>query len=171
MLVAKERECYKQLIDSYEKDLTISNAASDINPDVQLRMKLDMVEKSLIGYKDLCADQEKELLASKSLPDLGLSSTLSENYERFKKDMEVLRQENERLRRRKEELELLLEQISLKGAYNLGSKYKVVHMSMNPNAEAQEIHQNELEKLQAEVSLYCVLIDDSFLSCKFGDDF
>lgn len=155
MLVAKERECYKQLIDSYEKDLTITTAASDINPDVQLRMKLDMVERSLTGYKELCADQEKQLLASRSLPDSGLSSTFSEAYERFKKDLEVLRQENERLRRRKEELELMVEQIYLKGAYNLENKYKIVHMSANPNTEAQEKHQNEVEKLQAEV-LVCI---------------
>lgn len=167
MLVAKERECYKQLIDSYEKDLTITNAASDINTDVQLRMKLDMVERSLNGYKELCATQEKELLASKSLPDLGMSSTISENYERFKKDMEVLRQENERLRRRKEELELMVEQISLKGAYNLDNKYKVVHMSANPNTEAQEKHQNEVEKLQAEVCVYlnCLIVIFELLIC------
>lgn len=117
-------------------------------------MKLDMVERSLNGYKELCAAQETELKASKSLPDLGMSSSISESYERFKKDMEVLRQENERLRRRKEELELMVEQLSLKGAYNLDNKFKVVHMSMNPNAEAQETYQNEVEKLQAEVSVH-----------------
>lgn len=76
MLVAIERDSLKQLIESYQKDLTITNAGSEINPDVQLRMKLEMVEKSLIGYKELCAAQEKELNASKSLPDLGLNSTV-----------------------------------------------------------------------------------------------
>lgn len=68
--------------------------------------------------------------------------------------MEVLRQENERVRRRKEELELMVEQMSLKGAYNLDNMYKVVHMSTNPNSEAQEAYQNEVEKLQAEVIVY-----------------
>lgn len=151
-LLDKERNCYKQLLDSYEKDLTITNVTSNNNSDVQLRMKLDMLEKILNEYKERCAAQDEELLASKSLPDLGMSPTFSESYIRLKNDLETERQEKERLRRRKEELELMVEQINLKGAYNLDNQYKVVHMSMNPNAEAQQSYQHEVEKLQAEVS-------------------
>lgn len=105
-------------------------------------MKIDMLEKTLVGYKEMCATLEQELHMSKSLPDLGKISTFfksiklivflflglespnAENYEKFKKDLEQLRQDNERLQKRKDELEILLEHSSLKGAYNI-DKFKV----------------------------------------------
>lgn len=110
-----------------------------------------MLEKSIDGYKDIVATLERDLQMAKNLPDLSLVDTISaENYEKFKRDMDVLRAENERLSRRKEELELMLEHSSLKGAYNL-DKYKVVHMSVNPMSLANDQHRVELEKLQAEI--------------------
>uniref|UniRef100_A0A1B0GGT3 Mitotic checkpoint protein mad1 n=2 Tax=Lutzomyia longipalpis TaxID=7200 RepID=A0A1B0GGT3_LUTLO len=58
--------------------------------------------------------------------------------------------DNERLRRRKDELELELEHRCLKGDFN-ADKLKVVHMSVNPAATAYENHLQEVEKLQAEI--------------------
>lgn len=55
---------------------------------------------------------------------LGIESENAENYEKFKKDMELLRQDNERLQKRKDELEILLEHSTLKDAYKF-DKYKV----------------------------------------------
>lgn len=99
-----------------------------MNPDSQIRCKLDMLEKSIEGYKEIVATLERDLQMAKSLPDLGLVDAVSaENYEKFRKDMEVLRAENDRLARRKEELELMLEHSSLKGAYNL-EKFKVFYI-------------------------------------------
>lgn len=96
-----------------------------MHPDSQIRVKLDMLEKSIDGYKEIVATLERDLQMAKSLPDLGLVDAASaENYEKFRKDMDVLRADNERLVRRKDELELMLEHSSLKGAYNL-DKYKV----------------------------------------------
>lgn len=121
-----------------------------MHPESQIRIKLEMVEKSLESYKEICAGLENELHEVKNLPDLGVDTVNSEHYERFKRDIGVLRQENEQLQRRKAELELMLEHSSLKGAYNT-DKYKVVHMSLNPTAEAHGAHTLELEKLQAEI--------------------
>ncbi|XP_055905594.1 mitotic spindle assembly checkpoint protein MAD1 [Eupeodes corollae] len=153
MLVAKERDCYKQLLENFEKDLTISNAVEVANPESQLRCRLDMLEKTLVAYKDMCANLEKELFAQKLNPEVSPSSLdcgLNESYEHFKKEIENLRMENDRLKRRKEELELELEHRCLKGDFNIG-KYKVVHLSNNPAAEAYENANNRLEKLQAEI--------------------
>ncbi|XP_055852317.1 mitotic spindle assembly checkpoint protein MAD1 [Episyrphus balteatus] len=154
MLVAKERDCYKQLLENFEKDLTISNAIEMTNPESQLRCRLDMLEKTLVAYKDMCGNLEKELFAQKSSLEMSspscLDSGLNDSYDHFKKEIENLRMENERLKRRKEELELELEHRCLKGDFNIG-KYKVVHLSNNPATEAYENANNRLEKLQAEI--------------------
>lgn len=153
MLVAKERDCYKQLLENFEKDLTISNAIEMTNPESQLRCRLDMLEKTLVAYKDMCGNLEKELSVQKLNPEMSPSSLdigMNDSYEHFKKEIENLRMENERLKRRKEELELELEHRCLKGDFNIG-KYKVVHLTNNPASEAYEHANNRLEKLQAEI--------------------
>lgn len=181
-MVSKERDTYKQLLENYEKDFTsnlrvfffygtrskqkyfhyfyfpvFSNTTNPVDlansETIQLRYRLDMLEKTLTGYREMCANLEKELTNVKLLPnaDSSLESALnSESYEHFKREIDSLRMENERLRRRKDELELELEHRCLKGDFNIG-KYKVVHMTNNPAAEAYENSNNLIEKLQAEV--------------------
>lgn len=150
-LVARERDCYKHLIDNYEKDLTISGPGpSEVQPDAQLRIKLELVERMVDEYKELCSGLEAELQGAKNMPDLGVDPVNGEHYEQFKRDIVVLRQENEQLQRRKNELELMLEHSSLKGAYDV-ERFKVVHMQASPLAEAAEAHAEELVKLRAEI--------------------
>lgn len=60
-LIAKERDCFKNLLENYEKDLTISAQHLEIHTDAELKSRLDVVEKSLAGYKEICATLEKEL--------------------------------------------------------------------------------------------------------------
>lgn len=164
LLVSKERDCYKQLLENFEKDLTISNPIADLSStETQLKTRIEMLEKTLSGYKDMCASLEKELNHAKTLPNADNTSdqssvnmsvdTTAAGYEHFKKELDTLRMENERLRRRKEELELELEHRCLKGDFNI-EKYKVVHLKMNPAHEAYENSDNLIEKLQAEVSSF-----------------
>lgn len=61
MLIVKERDCFKTLLENYERDLTISVPASEINVDAELRTRLEVVEKSLAGYKEICGTLEHEL--------------------------------------------------------------------------------------------------------------
>ncbi|XP_067631310.1 mitotic spindle assembly checkpoint protein MAD1 [Eurosta solidaginis] len=158
-LVSKERDCYKQLLENFEKDHTVVanlNAPNDLanSGDVaQLRSRLDMLEKTLVGYKDMCANLEKELTNAKQLPvsDQSIENVIStETYEHTKRELDTMRIENERLRRRNEELELELEHRCLKGDFNVG-KYKVVHLANNPAAQAYANSNNLIEKLQAEI--------------------
>uniref|UniRef100_A0A1I8PIN8 Mitotic spindle assembly checkpoint protein MAD1 n=1 Tax=Stomoxys calcitrans TaxID=35570 RepID=A0A1I8PIN8_STOCA len=163
LLVSKERDCYKQLLENFEKDLTISNPiASDLSStETQLKTRLEMLEKTLAGYKEMCASYEKELNSTRPQANVeqhmndqsGVNMSVDTNatgYEHFKKELDTLRMENERLRRRKEELELELEHRCLKGDFNI-DKYKVVHLKMNPANEAYENAENLIEKLQAEI--------------------
>lgn len=69
-LVAKERDVFKNLIETYEKDLTLTAPNLDMHPDSELKSRLDTVEKSLAGYKELCETLEKELQVSRSASEL-----------------------------------------------------------------------------------------------------
>lgn len=80
----------------------------------------------------------------------------TEQNEHIQKELNILRAENERLQRRKDELEMLSEQASVKEAFNIGKdgrELKIVHMAMNPADEAQENYKNEVDKLRAEVNI------------------
>lgn len=48
----------------------------------------------------------------------------NEQYKKMRKEMDALKDDNERLRRRKDELEMLFEHSNMKDAYNI-PKYKV----------------------------------------------
>lgn len=76
MLIAKERDCFKTLLENYEKDLTISVPAvtnTEAGIDSELRARLDVVEKSLAGYKEICKTLEEEL-------ELARATTNGGNY-------------------------------------------------------------------------------------------
>lgn len=149
-LVVGERDCWKQLLDSYEKDLTI-NPSTVSNQEQLMRTRIDMLEKQLTGYRDLNGKLEGELQAAKSTPDTGMDSALtSEQYEKLRREIDTLRLENDKLKRRKEELELELENVTLRAEINR-DRFQVVRFTDSPANEAYEAHQNELEKLQAEV--------------------
>lgn len=122
-LIAKERDCFKNLLENYEKDLTISAPAGELHFDAELKSRLDIVEKSLAGYKDICATLEKELEVARSQSgnaDFN-GTTPNDHYEHLKNELEKRRQENERLQRRKDELEMIVEQASMKEAYSIGN--------------------------------------------------
>lgn len=81
----------------------------------------------------------------------------TEQTEHLQRELNTLRAENERLQRRKDELEMQLEHASVKDAFNIGKdgrELKVVHMAMNPADEAHENYKNEADKLRAEVIVH-----------------
>lgn len=147
-LVADERDCYKRLLDNYEKDLTITGPQN--SQAAQLQMRIEMLERALNGYKEMCANLEREIQNYKLTPDISIDVTNTDNYEKLRKELTALKVENEKLKRRKEELEMELENRNLKGDFNV-EKYKVLHMEANPAAEAYEANRNEVERLQIEV--------------------
>lgn len=150
-LVVRERDSYKQLLDNYEKDLTISSTAGN-NQESNLRFKIETLEKSVTGYKELIARMEQELEAAKGSPDFATIGLMSNTqYEALKNETNQLRLENERLRRRKDELQLEFEMKTLRGAvYGTG---KVLHVENNPSNVAQKLQTVQVEKLQAEIEI------------------
>lgn len=148
IIVAGERDAYKRLLDNYEKDLTITGNHAQNSPESQSRIRIEMLEKTIAGYKEMCTNLEKEL--QNRHPDVNVDSISNENYERLRNELAKLRSDYEKIKRRKEELELELENRNLKGDFNVG-KYKVLHFNSNPATEAYENHKNEVEKLQIEI--------------------
>ncbi|KAL9700331.1 hypothetical protein quinque_003772 [Culex quinquefasciatus] len=150
-LVVGERDCWKQLLDSYEKDLTI-NPSTVSNQEQLMRTRIDMLEKQLVGYRELNGKLEGELQSAKSIPEsMGMDSALtSEQYEKLRREIDTLRLENDKLKRRKEELELELENVTLRAELNR-DRFQVVRYTDSPANEAYEAHGKELEKLQAEI--------------------
>lgn len=128
-------------------------------PDSQTRFRIENLEKTLNGYKEVCARLEQELEAVKASPgDYSSHLTSADQFEALKKELNQIRQENDRLRRRKDELEMENEHRLLRAsvmgdqpiAHNSGTR-KVLHFSNNPASEAQRVHVVEVEKLQAEI--------------------
>ena len=123
------------------------------NNEIALRGRIDMLQKTLAGYKELCAALEKENAINQQLSASSVENIDSvKAYEDIKKELETLREDNERLRRRKEELELQLEHRCLKGDFNV-DKYKGVAFKDSPSAQAFKDSENIIEKLQAEVCI------------------
>lgn len=135
-LIAKERDCFKHLLENYEKDLTISAQSFDSHAvDIELKSRLDVVEKSLAGYKEICATLEKELEVARSASNElnGGLPTSTEQNEHLHKELEKLRMENDRLQRRKDELEMICEHAKVKEAFNIGcngKELKVINLTL-----------------------------------------
>ncbi|KAH8275403.1 hypothetical protein KR026_006701 [Drosophila bipectinata] len=147
--VSKERDFYKQMVENFDKDLTMSNTSmADMTQDMQVRYRMEVLERTVTAYKDMCATLEREIQAMRQHEQLAEPS--SEGYDSVKKELDTLRLENDRLRRRKEEMELELMHRCLRGDFNI-KDYKVVHFTENPAAEAYESAKNIMEKLQAEI--------------------
>ncbi|XP_053673051.1 mitotic spindle assembly checkpoint protein MAD1-like [Anopheles nili] len=149
-LVTGERDYLKQLLESYENDLTINHSVvGGENEKKHLRARIDMLEKTLTGYKDLCQKQEAEIQADKLIPDISFVLT-SERYEKLRKEIDELRMDNERLKRRKDELELEVENLTLRAEIK-GSSDMLIRFRNSPALEAFEAHDANTAKLMAEI--------------------
>lgn len=111
-----------------------------------------MLEKTVNGYKELCAKLESELAEVRGHPGQLDGVVGSDQYLELRKDLDTLRTENEKLKKRKNELEIEIENLTLRhNVMGNDDRFKVVHLKMNPTAIAQEQVANELVKLKAEV--------------------
>ncbi|XP_060657821.1 mitotic spindle assembly checkpoint protein MAD1 [Drosophila nasuta] len=151
LIVCKERDFYKQLLENFDKDMTMTNASTaEMTNDMQVRCRVEVLERTLTGYKEMCSTLEREMQNMRQQEALSELPVNENGYDGVKKELDTLRLENDRLRRRKDELELELEHRCLRGDFNMGN-YKVLHMSENPANEAYEATKNVMEKLQAEI--------------------
>jgi mitotic spindle assembly checkpoint protein MAD1 len=153
-----ERDSQRQLLDSYERDLTVTQGntlpSSSSAVDTQNRLRIEMLSNSVAGYKELCARLETEIAELRGNPSLASSDPTvcsSEQFKTLRKDLETLRIENDKLRKRKNELEIEIENLTLRNNCMSDERLKVVHFKNNPATIAQEAAAEEVVKLKAEI--------------------
>lgn len=118
----------------------------------QSRIRVEMLEKTVNGYKDLCAKLESEVAEMRGHPGNPDGVINPDQYESLRRDLDSLRAENEKLKKRKNELEIEIENFTLRqNVLGDDESLKVVHFKNNPTALAQEQAANDVTKLRAEI--------------------
>jgi len=163
LLITKERDSYKELLDSYESEVTI-------NVDAQQRAQRDRQDSIIQEYKKEVATLEAEvarlsdkfstaqdqadnsqlqLQVLKSTERNALTEKLEQELRCFKEKAAELEVELMKVQGQHDVLEARIEQRHLQGDYD-PSKTKVLHIEMNPSAKAQQKREQELEHAQTE---------------------
>lgn len=150
MLVTRERDSYRLQLDSYEKDLTMNplsiGTSNALNQLQSQKKRIDTLEKNVTEYRDLVSKLEMDLETAQPLVHGDRADQLS----KLKDEVQHLRLENDKLRRRRDELEIQMESI-FKYENTTTQKNKVVHQVNNPLAESVSQREKYAEKLQEEI--------------------
>ncbi|XP_058810702.1 mitotic spindle assembly checkpoint protein MAD1 [Phymastichus coffea] len=120
-LVTRERDSYREQLDTYEKEIT-NYQSSESTPNL-LNERIPALERALEGYRDLVAKLEADLESIDGLNQ---------------------REENKKLKDELEQLKGELEHRALKGDFNINAK--ILHFKFNPLTMAA---QQAVEKQQA----------------------
>jgi mitotic spindle assembly checkpoint protein MAD1 len=151
-LVQSERDAQRQLLDSYERDLTMTQGPQTTHAnESQYKLRIEMLTESVNGYKELCAKMEAENAELRGINPTDSTVCTTEQYKNLRKDLEAVRVENEKLRKRKNELEIEIENFTLRNNTSHEEHFKVLHFKNNPAAIAQQQIAEEVTKLKAEI--------------------
>ncbi|XP_069687893.1 mitotic spindle assembly checkpoint protein MAD1-like [Periplaneta americana] len=147
LLVSRERDSYRSQLDLYEKELTVTSTSALLtSQQQQQKSRIEALEKTVEGYRELAEKLESDLeKASKGSG--GLQTT--ERIMKLEEERNMLQKEKEELLKRRDELEIELEQRALKGDFN-PLKTRVLHFRMNPAAKAEAEQQDEVAQLKQE---------------------
>lgn len=158
----KERDGYKQIIASYDNDLTIMSSESMARSRIQaleemvknLRSSLESNEAELDRVKEQLLHTNTQKLDLQQLPCTYSKPTvtvLDQKIElQLRQKIEELEKQLENVIEEKNVLEMRIEQRNLQGDYD-PRKTKVLHMKMNPASSNQQLRQEKMSKLEAEV--------------------
>ncbi|KAI8035020.1 mitotic spindle assembly checkpoint protein MAD1-like [Drosophila gunungcola] len=143
MIVSQERDVSKHLMKNFEKDMRMSYiSVMDSTQDVQVRIRVNTLERTVADYKKMCDLQESQIedLRQQAVP----AAPFGAGYDSVRKEMDTLRLENDRLRRRKEDLELaMMDRLEAQV-----KNFKVLNLEENPAADAPEDSNNSMEYLK-----------------------
>ncbi|KAG7158879.1 mitotic spindle assembly checkpoint protein MAD1-like [Homarus americanus] len=148
-LVTKERDSLKEILTSYESEITINHS-------VVSQERIIKLEDLMKMYKEELERLEKELDASCN--SITNETQVQEKFQRkedakkissLEKNILELQAEVTKVTQAKEILDLRLENRALKGDYD-PLKTKVLHFENNPLSKAIESRGTEIHKLQTE---------------------
>ena len=151
LLVSKERDSYKGVLDTYEHELTFTGKDFE-------RDKLQALESTVANYKEIIENLEKELANAQGADHEALMAGTSsektktvseEELLKVKAAMSELENRLNTVMTEKENLELELERRAIQGDYNPGDT-KVLHFKNNPLQQASEEHSTNVARLQSE---------------------
>ncbi|XP_073420085.1 mitotic spindle assembly checkpoint protein MAD1-like isoform X1 [Dendrobates tinctorius] len=166
LLLSKERDGMRAILDSYDSELTPSEHTPQLtrrlrdaeenlqkihaqNAEMEVQLSQALEETGLQKQRAELLTAELSLLKSQmSTTELGTSIT-SEAVNSLRLKIEELEAERGRLEEANKILEMRLERLSLQGSYD-PSKVKVIHFSMNPATKAQQQRKDDIQNLQDE---------------------
>ncbi|XP_026464305.1 mitotic spindle assembly checkpoint protein MAD1-like [Ctenocephalides felis] len=146
--VAKERDCYRGLVDSYDQDLTIMNTNSMNNAEVLLKERIAAMEKIVEGYKEQVESLERNCnqLFRKQHPP-----AFVDQLARMQEENSKLMKENDRLTKRCDECEQLLEKFHQNRSVTSTTNEKILHFTLNPATNSQKEYKEDVKQLQTEI--------------------
>ncbi|XP_034835288.1 mitotic spindle assembly checkpoint protein MAD1-like [Maniola hyperantus] len=137
LLVTRERDSYRQQLDSYEKELTVTlSGATGAGSTALLSARVEQLEKALQGYRDVLANQDHVAQAK------ALESARAE-ASKFREEAEAAKRDVAKLRVQRDQLQAHLEK--------LAAPTKVLHLADNPAAAAQKQMELDLDSAQEEI--------------------
>ncbi|XP_045777469.1 mitotic spindle assembly checkpoint protein MAD1-like [Maniola jurtina] len=137
LLVTRERDSYRQQLDSYEKELTVTlSGATGAGSTALLSARVEQLEKALQGYRDVLANQDHVAQAK------AIESARAE-ASKFREEAEAAKREVAKLRVQRDQLQAHLEK--------LAAPTKVLHLADNPAAAAQKQMELDLDSAQEEI--------------------
>lgn len=156
LLVCKERDSYKGVLDTYEHELTFTG--KDFEKD-----QLQSLETVIINYREMIEGLENQLAKAQGVSheildpeSIGEKSKGTKDQQiwdeerlKMQSELEILESRLNSVVAEKESLELELERRAIQGDYNPVDT-KVLHFKNNPMQQASEEHAKSLNKLEGE---------------------
>ena len=156
LLVSKERDSYKGVLDTYEHEITFSG--KDFEKD-----RLESLEATILNYREMVEGLENQLAKSQGISHEGIVPSSNAEKENITKAQQLWDEERHKIRSdletmekrlnavltEKENLEHELERRAIQGDYN-PTDTKVLHFRNNPMQQATEEHAQTLSKLHNE---------------------
>ncbi|CAK1552907.1 unnamed protein product [Leptosia nina] len=137
LIVTRERDSYRQQLDSYEKELTMTlSGDTGAGSAALLSARVEQLEKSLQGYRDLLASHDQDGQA-KALENARAEAS------KYREEAEAAKREVSKLRAQRDQLHAHLDK--------LAAPTKVLHLADNPAAAASKQMQVDLESAQEEI--------------------
>lgn len=143
-LVTGERNSYREQLDAYEKELTLSVSSQQQST----RPRIEALEKSLQDYRELVESLEADLTSALGQ---GGAGGLLEKLRITAAERDCLVEEKANLQKRVDELQLQMEHQVAQGNFN-PIPAKILHLRMNPVAKAEEEKEKEMTLLKNEVA-------------------
>ena len=156
LLIVKERDSYKGVLDSYENEITFSG--KDFEKD-----RVQSLENVIITYRETIESLENQLAKYQGVSHEAVllesdvqkgspvqSKQISEDESaKIRSELEIMETRLNTALAQKEALELELERRAIQGDYN-PTDTKVLHFRNNPLQQATEEHSLRLSKLQGD---------------------